>query len=650
MRTFFFFILILLITQPVLAKEKRVALVIGNSKYTQVSTLKNPKNDAKSIAVQLKLNGFDVIQLLDADKRKMDSAIRKFTRQLNNKNTVGLFYFAGHGVQVNNRNYLVPLKSNIKNEADVDYNAVSVGWILSQMELAENDFNLVILDACRDNPFGGSFRSMKRGLAKTDNLPKGSMILYAASPGQQAEDGAGKNGLFTSKLLKAMTTPGLTVDEMINTTAREVYKSAKSGQLPYKEGIILNQFYFNSSPVKSNKTPPVQVASADPDMASKQENTFWNTVVSDDSKGMYEAYLNEYPDGHYSALAKLKLKKFMTKEKPKAEPKVVPTDSTLTIRSNLNGDKVTINGEDKGSTRLDLKLKPGIYEIEVSKDGYEQWEQRVTLVAGVDQTIYVKLKREAKPAPIVNNNNSSAYTPKPKPQIKPSSSSSPRSITESITGMELLKIPKGCFQMGSNNGDKDEKPVHRICLSKDFYLGKYEVTQGQWQAIMGSNPSRFKKGNNHPVEKVSWNDVQYFIRKLNSRTGEKYRLPTEAEWEYACRSGGKDEKYCGGDNLGSLGWYGENWEDGHYSVGSKSPNGLGLYDMSGNVWEWVQDYYGSYTSGSQTDPTGASSVSVRVFRGGSWNYIARFLRSAVRFRGVPGFSDSNLGFRLTRTN
>ena|GEM_PF-835529 len=219
---------------------------------------------------------------------------------------------------------------------------------------------------------------------------------------------------------------------------------------------------------------------------------------------------------------------------------------------------------------------------------------------------------------------------------------------EDSNRIEMVYINPGCFQMGSNEGDSDEKPVHRVCLTQSYEIGKYEVTQAQWQKVMGDNPSQFK-GDHKPVENVSWNEIQTFIRKLNQQTGLDYRLPTEAEWEYACRSGGQDEKYCGGNNVDSLGWnYGNSGHNAH-PVGQKQANGLGLYDMSGNVLEWVSDRYGDYSSASVTDPKGPSSGSFRVYRGGSWYSNARNLRSAYRSYYSPDYRDDYLGFRLART-
>jgi formylglycine-generating enzyme required for sulfatase activity len=219
-------------------------------------------------------------------------------------------------------------------------------------------------------------------------------------------------------------------------------------------------------------------------------------------------------------------------------------------------------------------------------------------------------------------------------------------------GMEFVLIPAGSFTMGSGKSFEDawgdETPAHRVNISKDFYLGKYEVTQSQWEAVMGGNPSKFK-GRNNPVEMVSWDDVQEFIKKLNQKEGSnKYRLPTEAEWEYAARAG-TTSTYSFGDDAGALGryaWYWDNSGETTHPVGQKEPNGWGLYDMHGNVWEWVRDWYGEYSGSPVTDPQGPSSGSSRVYRGGAWFPFAGGCRSAFRFYDTPVTRYSNLGFRL----
>jgi formylglycine-generating enzyme required for sulfatase activity len=211
-------------------------------------------------------------------------------------------------------------------------------------------------------------------------------------------------------------------------------------------------------------------------------------------------------------------------------------------------------------------------------------------------------------------------------------------------GMKFILIPTGTFTMGQ----------HQVTITKPFYMQTTEVTQDQWQKVMWNNPSYLKtNGGNCPVEQVSWNDVQQFIQKLNDQEGtDKYRLPTEAEWEYAARSGGKQEEYAGTNSKSDLdeyAWYKSNSDDRRHPVGQKRPNGLGLYDMSGNVWEWVQDWYGNYPVGHVTDPVGPSSGQYRVIRGGTWDERAKYCASAYRYNNTPESKHYNLGFRLART-
>ena len=255
--------------------------------------------------------------------------------------------------------------------------------------------------------------------------------------------------------------------------------------------------------------------------------------------------------------------------------------------------------------------------------------------------------------------------------------------TAVFDGIEFVGIPPGDFLMGSitqHGFDDDEQPVTQVRISKGFYLGKYEVTQDQWQAVMGSNPSFFKNcGDRCPVEHVSWEDVQEFIRKLNAKSeGARYRLPTEAEWEYAARAETTTDTYAGDIEirgphhvpiLDGIAWYGGNsgvkyaggydclkWVEkqyrsercGSHPVGRKVPNGFGLHDMLGNVWEWVGDWYGFYPGGAVTDPVGPPSGLRRVFRGGSWIGNSWYYYSSSRGKNSPGFRGGSVGFRLLR--
>jgi len=225
-----------------------------------------------------------------------------------------------------------------------------------------------------------------------------------------------------------------------------------------------------------------------------------------------------------------------------------------------------------------------------------------------------------------------------------------------VIGMEFVWVPGGCYQMGcgswTDNCYNDEKHVHEVCVD-GFWMGKYEVTQGQWKRIMGKNPSRFKKGDNYPVEQVPWDDAKEFIKKLNAKSNGSYefRLPTEAEWECACRSGGQPEKYCGSSDIGSLAWYEGNSGGSTHPVGTKKPNGLGIYDMSGNIYEWCEDIYAdnAYSKNSRNNPIYIGGGTRRVCRGGGWDGTPRVVRSAYRYGDYPDCRYNYLGFRLMRT-
>jgi formylglycine-generating enzyme required for sulfatase activity len=236
------------------------------------------------------------------------------------------------------------------------------------------------------------------------------------------------------------------------------------------------------------------------------------------------------------------------------------------------------------------------------------------------------------------------------------------------TGMKFILIPPGSFMMGSGISAKEtgshyglstqyyegEHPQHRVTISRSFYFQTTEVTQGQWQKVMGNNPSHFKYyGENCPVESVSWHDTQEFIKRLKEIEGtDKYRLPTEAEWEYACRAG-SSTRFCFGDDdqmLEEYAWYYNNSGGRTHPVSQKKPNAWGLYDMHGNVWEWCQDWYGPYPKGHVTDPKGPSSGKALVSRGGSWCYGVGHIRSAIRIKLNPNIHNTfgTFGFRVAR--
>ena len=316
---------------------------------------------------------------------------------------------------------------------------------------------------------------------------------------------------------------------------------------------------------------------------------------------------------------------------------LVAIQGNLSVNYKPFGADVYIDGNKVGqSPRVFNGIMVGNHKVEIKKDGYGTESKTVNILESQTATL----------SGVLTTNASSS--------VASGASLSGNTIIIPVKdgiSIDMIRVEAGTFTMGATTEMKDpwddEKPTHQVTLTNDYYIGKYEVTQALWKAVMGKNPSNFK-GDNLPVEEVSWNDCQKFISKLNSITGKTFRLPTEAEWEYAARGGKKSRgyQYSGSNNLSDVAWYTDNSGSKTHTVGSKQANELGIYDMSGNVYEWCQDWKGSYSSSSQVNPTGDNSGSRRVFRGGGWSITARICRSSCRLSITPGYRDCNLGLRL----
>ncbi|GHU08260.1 hypothetical protein FACS1894151_03870 [Spirochaetia bacterium] len=537
-KSFLLFVVLAIIPLLTVQAQQKYALVIGNGAYTSIARLNNPVNDANDMTAALESLGFQVDKILNGNLDQMENAVVRLKNRLSaSTGSYGFFFYAGHGVQSNGENYLIPVDANIASESFLRTKAMQMQAVLDELNQAANSLNIVVLDACRDNPFSWA-RGGTRGLQVVGRQPADSIIVYATSSGSVAQDGTGRNGLFTEQLLRNLKTPGLEVTEMFRRTGADVSRVSDRKQIP----AIYNQFF--------------------------------GTV-----------YLNGT-----------------------SAPVVTPGPVTA-------------------------------------------------------------------PAPTVQ----SAAPPQ-----------------QSAQSANMVRINGGRFTMGSPSSEANRQSnevQHQVTVSS-FYIGKYEVTQREYQAVMGTNPSGFK-GDNLPVEQVTWFDaIEYCIKRSRSegltpaytmtgrtpaagypitaatvswnRNANGYRLPTEAEWEYACRagtttafnSGNNAESLAGKANVADLtakevnpDWTIVNIRDGYVNtapVGSFAPNTWGLYDMHGNVWEWCWDWYGNYSSGSQTDPAGASSGTFRVWRGGSWFNYGQGLRSAFRNYFTPSYRRDYLGFRVCR--
>ncbi len=563
---FLFCVVIGVALLPGAQAAQRVALVIGNGEYKD-APLSNPVNDASDMAATLAGLGFAVQRYTDLDQRQMHHAIRRFGDALT-RAEVGVFYYAGHGMQVGGRNYLIPIGADIEAEDEVPYQAIDADQVLAKMESAHNPVNILILDACRDNPLERSFRSASRGLVRMES-PVGSLVLYATAPGATAADGTGRNGVFTQHLMEQLRQPGLSLDDVVLNTRVAVMRDTADRQVPWSSSSLTRKVFLAGS-------------------------------AGEEHRG----------DGGYKLVI---------------EPN--PGDAQIRI---LNiGPKY----------QPGMVLPAGRYHIEATQRGYRTERRWVALSAA--QQVFAFALEPTTP--------SSTILPQEEMPGQPSHSQAGNEWRDPVTGMEFVWVPEGCFEMGSNEGQSDEKPVHEVCVD-GFWMGKYEVTQGEWERVMGDNPA-WVKGDDHPVEHVSWDDAQSFINKLNNKGQGGFRLPTEAEWEYACRSGGRQEKYCGGNDVDRVAWYASNSGGETHPVGQKAANGLDLYDMSGNVWEWVSDRYdiNYYRNSPKDNPQGPSAGAIRVLRGGSWFNSPAHVRAAFRGNDSPGDRGFNLGFRLLRT-
>ena len=310
------------------------------------------------------------------------------------------------------------------------------------------------------------------------------------------------------------------------------------------------------------------------------------------------------------------------KPKPKPKPQAEEAGYDVTFTCNVSSAALSIDGTNYGAVSGTRFLKTGTHTISLTADGYENYSHTIT-VNRQNRSFHFTMTEK------VNQN---------------------LTIRVGDVDFVMVKVSGGTFTMGATSEMTEpyfwEKPTHQVTLSS-YYIGETEVTQAMWKAVMGSNPSRFE-GDDLPVEKVSWNDCQTFISKLNTLTGKRFRLPTEAEWEFAARGGNQSRhaQYSGSSRIDDVAWYDGNSGRKTHPVKTKQPNELGIYDMSGNVYEWCRDWKGSYSSYAQTNPTGASSGSDRVSRGGSWYNSPGRCRSSHRNFNAPENSFSDVGLRL----
>ena len=624
----------------------RVALVVGNGAYAEIGALPNPGNDAADVAAALRRLGFDVTTVRDADRVDMNEALRAFTRESVGAD-VALVFYAGHGLEMDGVNYLVPVDARLERDTDVRFETVVLDDVLAAT--AGASLRVVILDACRNNPLARSMqrtsttRSVSRGSFGELNeslLGEETLVAYAAAAGTTAADGTGRNSPYTSALLEYLEQP-LEIGILFREVRGRVLEETGGEQRPHEYASLLEEHYLGRAPASGT----VPIATGVPTEALvERENLFWQSIAGSSDPADYEAYLEQFPNGTFARLARNRLTGF--------------------------GGPA---GDPPGGLRPGTDPPP-----ETDRPGS-------TAVAGTEF-------QDCEDCPV------------------------------------MVVVPAGTFRMGcvSSSGDcwDYQQRLHEVEVAS-FAMGKYEVSRFEfaafvsatghvargcrvyvlqqrrfardrwaWETRSGASwrEPGFGQRDNEPVVCVNWEDASAYVRWLSEETGEEYRLPSEAEWEYAAR-GGTTTDYYWGDEVDKHCAYANGpdrtadrvfdrrdpriessncTDDAAQTapVGSFASNALGLYDMTGNVWEWVADcwhdnYVGASRDGSAW--TSGGDCGYRGLRGSSWygevdwtnepefdrrSFIFTepwHLRSGNRFRNVAGNRRADFGFRVART-
>nr|WP_175147916.1 SUMF1/EgtB/PvdO family nonheme iron enzyme [Paraburkholderia ultramafica] len=605
------------------ALSPRIALVIGNGAYGNLTDplRNNAPRDAEAMGDTLRALGFDVITRTNATPQDMQQAIGEFHQRLG-ASGVGLFYFAGHGMQIGRQTLLMPAGLDARLPASLVSSGVDLKAVLQAMRAPRaGRLDLVILDTCLNDPFSPD--------ATTDSpAPSaGTVIAYAAAPGGFAADGA-RHGVYTNALLHALkSAPSQTLDSLFQRVAAQVREATGDEQQPWIAAPLSPSSRLSGA---ANRDPTASLAWAvhdDPvvmlhsrgilpkDSSEQYEITFWNSIKDSNYPADYEAYLKAYPNGRFATLAHARIDRLRaaaTASAPAAAapPPVAPAQQAA---------------------------RPA---APASAPAQEHPHAVPTPAPGAAAPA-------APPA--------AAVAPKPAVTHPPSAGENRDCATCPI----MVPVPAGSFAMGSSTDDPSEKPVHHVSIGAPFAIGKYEVTVEQWNACVAANACQklTPESNTNkaaPARDLSWDDAQQYVQWLSKVTGKPYRLPTEAEWEYADR-GGTTTAYWWGEQMrkgnANCKDCGDPWhKEGPESVGSFAPNPLGLYDMNGSVWEWTADcwhnnYQGAPIDGHAWDSPGCE---MRVIRGGSWREGASYMLTATRFKYSAGVRQSQDGFRVVK--
>ena len=673
--------------------EESHALVIGVSEYTNGwPKLPGVRKDVKAVTAALEKKGFNVTQVNNPkDRRAIEDAFTGFIDRygLKPRNRL-LFYFSGHGhtektTYGDEMGYIVPAASpNPKRDKQGFLkNAMDMQIIEVYAKRIQSKHALFVFDSC----FSGALFALSRSVPESISYKTGKPVRQFITSGS-ADETVPDTSIFRQQFVSALEGEAdLNKDHFV--TGAELGEFLHESVINYSKGAQHPQygkirhpkmdkgdFVFQLSSLSLPKAPSesnFSINDLQEEVKKQQERKSREAELkrewAEKLKEMQAAFAEAKSLDSQQATPRAKVtawkrfSKAFPEDNPysskdetlrdhsqariahwQAEEKKQKQQATLTVRSNVYDDEVYINGKLKGSTKLTVTLEPGTYRVELHKTGYKSVYTNITLKPGEQKTVKAELKRKTSQAALRQKQKSSGVW------------------TEPNTGMKFRRIPGGSFRIGDQFGEgNDDEKNHRKITIKRFWLGTMEVTQAQWQAIMGNKPLKFKD-DDLPVDTVNWNDVQEFIEHLNALTGKRFRLPSEAEWEYACREGGKKVRYCNGKDIADpseMNFNGTRKYKKPYSVvgeyrrkitpvASFSPNSLGLYDMSGNVWEWTcSEYKNPYDGSEEKCSFSASRYSLR---GGSSSNAPSWVRASNRNLYYPDVRINFTGFRLALDN
>ncbi len=663
------------------AETAKVALVIGNADYP-ANPLGNPVRDARSMDHLLGELGFTVNRLENGSRNGMQAAIDKFVGQLRQQGT-GVFYFSGHGLELPDTSLLLPVDAQLRSGAASRDYGVDLRTLMAAMSASRGGRqDLVILDMCRKHwpPHGSAYVAPTR--VHSLKPPAGLLIAYATGAGGGADDGNGGAGVYTAALLREIRAPGRDTTDVFERVTAAVGEQTGLRQVPEFVSALKQPVYLGppAAIMANGASPTAAVASSGfagrsrgviPESGeARYELLFWESVKDSNRAADYEAYLEAFPSGRFAPLARARASYYRDKAKASDVEGVRASDASPPPTRNEDFQLVPMQAEYTAIVTANVRERPVVDApriVAVARGGRvrvtgrvadRDWYQ-ISTAQGKQGFVYGPLIRPVAEPTVA------------KPPAPPAQSSSPPTtpsaqvkslevFSDCSDCPEMVVLVPGRFTMGARVGDPSESPAHSVSIRQPFAIGKYEVTVSQWQACVVAGGCAYRDQEagpkeDLPVRNASWDDAEQYVKWLSSVTGGRYRLPTEAEWEYAARAG-TQSRY----------WWGDKMQGGKANckdcvsqwdrnapavVGSYAPNAFGLYDMNGNVWEWVSDCWHPSFAGAPSDERSweEKDCRQRVLRGGSWRNDATYLYSTSRFYYDADVRYALHGFRVAKS-